>query len=514
MKKPFIATLAAMLVGLLSFPAEATVPPPAGSEASRNPVLRRPLPTPVKRGLKNIVRRVWAARAASPAELNSADPALQRKFRVSGTVEIPVLLVSFANTPKAPVEVAQYQQQLFDGPWPTGTLTEYYRTASYGSFELRGQVFDWKQLPLPDEFYEGADFDYQGESYPCLGRCSTAQIARFVTDAIAAHSGTIDWGRYDNDGPDGKPNSGDDNGYVDFVAIVHAEAGSECPSNENIWSQQYRLSGYGAPLSTGTRSLKPGAGDILIDEYAVIAGLDCNSENPNPIGVMAHEFAHAFGLPDLYDTNDLEDGVTSGVGRWCLMGQGGLTPDGTSASRPVQLSPWARAALGWLDFQDINSDTPALTIPNVDSQRVAYRVVTSPGSYYVLVNGQKEASNTDLPGSGLQIWNINEPLIQATIVSNEVNTGPKRKGVDLVEADGKERLDSVPPVYWGSEDDVFPGTQNARHFDETTSPRTWGSFAVCEISDSSSVMTVKVLRSKAKCEPPFVNPPVVGPPTP
>ena len=29
-----------------------------------------------------------------------------------------------------------------------------------------------------------------------------------------------DLGRYDNDGPDGLPNSGDDDGYVDFLFIV------------------------------------------------------------------------------------------------------------------------------------------------------------------------------------------------------------------------------------------------------------------------------------------------------
>ncbi|NIQ55069.1 MAG: hypothetical protein GWN71_10720, partial [Gammaproteobacteria bacterium] len=37
----------------------------------------------------------------------------------------------------------------------------------------------------------------------------------YVTAAIRQADATIDFGQYDNDGPDGIPNSGDDDGYVD-----------------------------------------------------------------------------------------------------------------------------------------------------------------------------------------------------------------------------------------------------------------------------------------------------------
>ena len=38
----------------------------------------------------------------------------------------------------------------------------------------------------------------------------------------------IDWGLYDNDGPDGMPNSGDDDGFVDVLSVLHPQRGGEC----------------------------------------------------------------------------------------------------------------------------------------------------------------------------------------------------------------------------------------------------------------------------------------------
>ena len=44
--------------------------------------------------------------------------------------------------------------------------------------------------------------------------------------------GTIDWGQFDNDGPDGIPNSGDDDGFVDVLAVMHPTPGLASCSRE------------------------------------------------------------------------------------------------------------------------------------------------------------------------------------------------------------------------------------------------------------------------------------------
>ncbi len=61
------------------------------------------------------------------------------------------------------------------------------------------------------------------------------------------------------------------------------------------------------------------------------------------VGVYAHELAHAFGLPDLYDT----DGSADGIGRWALMASGSW--NGTSGSSPAWFSAWSRAFLGFVN---------------------------------------------------------------------------------------------------------------------------------------------------------------------
>jgi hypothetical protein len=50
---------------------------------------------------------------------------------VSGTKSIPVLTAQFNNTRADPYPVADLQKELFDGPWSTGTMTEYYQEISY-----------------------------------------------------------------------------------------------------------------------------------------------------------------------------------------------------------------------------------------------------------------------------------------------------------------------------------------------------------------------------------------------
>ena len=49
---------------------------------------------------------------------------------VAGAVEVPIATVQFSNTLSPPYPVADLQQALFDGPSPTGTMSEHYREMS------------------------------------------------------------------------------------------------------------------------------------------------------------------------------------------------------------------------------------------------------------------------------------------------------------------------------------------------------------------------------------------------
>ena len=42
---------------------------------------------------------------------------------VKGIIEIPIILAHYKDTLKTPYFYANLQKELFDGPWPTGTMT-------------------------------------------------------------------------------------------------------------------------------------------------------------------------------------------------------------------------------------------------------------------------------------------------------------------------------------------------------------------------------------------------------
>ena len=149
---------------------------------------------------------------------------------VEGSVEVPIIAVEFSNTSGPPYPAANLQAELFDGPWPSGTMGDHYREMSLGKFTVSGEVLDWFKLSNTDSFYSGPS--------GCNGLCSNARVGDMLVSALNHTDQSVDFTRFDNDGPDNVPNSGDDDGFVDFVAFVHPESGGECndAGNDNIWS--------------------------------------------------------------------------------------------------------------------------------------------------------------------------------------------------------------------------------------------------------------------------------------
>ena len=156
-------------------------------------------------------------------------------------------------------------------------------------------------------------------------------------EIIQAVDDDIDLGRYDNDGPDGLPNSGDDDGYVDFLFIVvrstppgfiiaEATGIARLGLASDYRSNDVSLSGGNIRIRSDSSDRGPGG--------SVQQGRNFNEA----VGSMAHEFGHYLGLPDLYDTSALQESIdpeeeSAGIGYWGIMGHG--TPVGTSAVAPI-----------------------------------------------------------------------------------------------------------------------------------------------------------------------------------
>ncbi len=435
-----------------------------------------------------LVARIQANRAAVRAgTMTLAAASAAGGTVVTGTKSVPVLLAKFNNTGADPYPSADLQTELFGGPWPTGTMTDYYQEISYGAFTVNGTVSSWRTLAQNDTFYEGPA--------GCNGICNGSRVADYLRDSLTAHDASINFAQYDNDGPDGVPNSGDDDGFVDFVAFVHPETGGECGGNNNIWSHRFAISGWGGSAFQ-TNDARAGGGFISVDDYVIMPAISCDGSTMIEIGVFCHEFGHAFGLPDLYDT-DSSNGDSAGLGNWCLMASGSYGGDGNGPARPAHMSAWAKMFLGWIVPTEVTGDLSPASIPRIEDNAAAFRIPISSTQYYLVNNAQRVLFDDRFPTAGLVVMKINETVVNAGLATNRVNADENAQGVELVEADGRRDLDNN--ANRGDAGDLFPGSSNNRRFDNGSSPASIGNIAICDIGDPADTITARIQVTTGSC---------------
>ena len=478
------------LLGAFSAALLAALAGPAGLEAQR-PAQRPALPRLEPKGRDFRSNGAWRRRAAIVREnratlrrsgqlaaLNAGRRTLATATVVSGTFKIPAILIQPANT-SAPFPAANYQQTLFGTVPPNGkpyTVTTYYRQLSNGAVNLTGTVLGWYQAPQPNTYYEDGCNGIGIFNICPNGGLRLGEL--FLTALAAADGAGTDWGQFDNDGPDGVPNSGDDDGYVDFVAFLHPDVDGACQGttrNPHLWSHRFVISGIttgGVPYTTRTPAHNGGM--IKVEEYilgsAVGGSNACTAGRIMPIGTFSHETGHAFGLPDLYDT----DGGSAGIGYWGLMGSGNYA----SPDSPSRMEAWSLSQLGWIDVQPLPSGQSS--VPPITQSHAAYIVpitTSQRDEYFLLENRQRLESDTALlnpiynMGPGLLIWHIDNAQIDARGLNagNRVNAGPIH-GVELVQADGLGQLDVLSGGNLGDGGDPFPGSANRNRFSAQTTP--------------------------------------------
>jgi hypothetical protein len=147
------------------------------------------------------------------------------------------------------------------------------------------------------------------------------------------------------------------------------------------------------------------------------------------VGIMAHEFGHALGLPDLYDLSckGPEDD-SAGIGCWGLMGRGALGWDGNGG--PVPFCAWSREQLGWANIVEIGEDIVAQVLTDLTTTGTLYKIpLDKEGNYYLIENRQSTKSTYDrhIPHDDLLIWYIR---------FRGFNSDERNKRIDLVCADG------------------------------------------------------------------------------
>lgn len=388
-----------------------------------------------------------------------------RDEAVEGAFTFPVILGYFADQGAAPpFDGPRVQQEYFDGPNSYyKTVSEYYDEISRGRVQLDGVTFAWRQSPLT-----------QAETAAGLSGLGGSRVGDFIRSLLDdIDDGSIDWGQFDNDGPDGVPNSGDDDGFVDVLTVVHSTHGAECGGDNanRVWSHRWNLSaasqGYG-PYATRTPSAS--GGNIRINDYTIQPIFACDAASINEIGVFAHELGHGFGLPDLYCTSS--GCPANGIGSWGLMGQGAWGCGPTNPAYPCHMNAWSKAMLGWVDVVSMapGEDHGEMRLPPVGASGQVVRVDAQDGSgeYYLLENRRRTGFDAELAEEGLLVWHVNPERVFDRWSFNGVNSIPGDEGVALVQADG--RWDLANGVNRRDAGDVFPGATNSTAFHAGTVP--------------------------------------------
>jgi M6 family metalloprotease-like protein len=361
----------------------------------------------------------------TPAELAREGGAL------TGRLRIPVIPFRYSDV-AVPFPVEDLQERLFGASrGDTMSFSDYWEEVSGGLMRVDGYVAPWVTLRRPAQHYLPA------ERY---GWSSFGRIVELRQDVLAAIDRHIDFAQFDNDGPDGIPNSGDDDGFVDFVALVYAlpctpEGRAEARAGA-IWPHRAAM----APFETS--SIGADGKPIRIADYVILAAVDPATCGPLPIGVLAHEAGHALGLPDLYDY----DGSSQGIGAWGLMGTGSHS----SEYSPAHLSAWEKEQLGWVTVSWLTKADSAMAIAPVQHSRTVYRSDGERGNYLLFENRQRIGSDRGLPGEGLLIWRVDPERAEL----GAWNTDERRAAVSLIEADGRGGLARGERAGAG---DPFPG---------------------------------------------------------
>ncbi len=441
----------------------------------------------VRRGFRSLVERAQLARDTferlSPGMKLSVPVTGQA---VSGTVAVPVIPLKFANTPQDPIALSQLRAQLFDGPWPSGTMSEDYFEMSLGRLTVEGTVTDWVQLSQPDTFYSGPA--------PCHGLCTAAALSTLVFEGLKGADATLNYADFDFDG----------DGYVDFVALVHPEMGGECTNlpNDNMWSHRYSYRQLtGQDFVTG--DVGPTGAPILIDDYVVMPALACDNQTMIQIGVFAHEFGHAFGLPDLYDTSN--PARSEGLGNWDLMAAGSWGGDNRSPETPSHMSAWSKQYLGWVTPREIGADTIGVELSPIrttgDVVRVDYSTAADPEDVrYLLLEYRPQAGfDKTLRAGGLLVTEVNSDVVNGGLQSNTVNNQPFAMGVNVIEADGLRNLDRK--VNRADAGDMFPGALQVGFVDGSGAEQIRA--ALCNITQLPDRIRLDIYVSRTSCPGPL-----------
>ena len=326
--------------------------------------------------------------------------------RASGHVAVGqkhflVILVEFTDvtftSPTANDDFAQMLNQPgYNINGGTGSARDYYYENSGGYFEPIFDVYGPVKLTHPMEYY-GGNIQYGNDE-------EDKAPEEAVADGCRGLDQEIDFSLYDND----------NDGKVDLVFMYYAGYG-EADSNveDSIWPHQWELTAGGINLVLDGKR---------IDSYACsneLMGYGSYQDKMCGIGTACHEFGHAMGLPDFYDTDYKTNGEAGGLYSYSTMCSGTYNNNGRT---PPYFNIEERILLGWLDESALQEfpKNGSYTLPDV-TNNVAWKTATdTDGEYFVYECRNNSGWDKYLPEFGMIIYHVDKSVRSVKINDSSV----------------------------------------------------------------------------------------------
>lgn len=371
----------------------------------------------------------------------------------------------------------------------TGSGRDFYYDSSNGYFE---PIFDvYGPVTLSKDYsYYGANDKNGDDKYPHVA----------VEEACKALGNEIDFSMYDND----------NDGKVDLVYMFYAgfgEADDEQGDSNTIWPHQWNLSEAGNSFKLDGKT---------IDRYACsneLIGYGESRGTIDGIGAICHEFGHAMGLPDFYDSDYTTNGNAGGLYDFSTMCGGSYNNDSRT---PPYFNVEERILLGWVSeseaFQEFTSSgnytIPALRPEN--GQAVAYKTPTDmEGEYFVYECRGNQGWDAYNPGSGLIVYHVDKSSRKVSISGagsiaasylwtnwdeyNAINENGSHPCFYIIPAASQSSLD-----YSGKQVNIpFPGGSSVKSYTAKSWNNVEGDFALSNIDFASEQSTFTVTKAVA-----------------
>lgn len=334
----------------------------------------------------------------------------------------------------------------------TGSFRDFYLENSNNKLDITTTVTAWVTLPETHDYYA----DKNGS---------------FALDAVkAAHAAGVDFSEFDNNNDD----------WVDGVAIIHQGEGHETSGDEtDIHSHSYDI--YSA-LYFENDETRPNESDILFDGVYVNSYTTQPEESfgsMNSIGVICHEFGHALGALDYYDTDYEENGQYEGTGKWDLMADGSYNGQ-PLGSTPAHMNCFEKQLRGWITSETLETSGEITLAPSINSNHI-YRIDTNtPYEYFLLENKIQTGFDSHLPGEGMLIYHVDENHIVNN--TGSVNAGSHQGMYPKVASNIAAQINTTQCP--------FPGTANNTDFtdDSTPNAKDWnGTITIKPITEITKV---------------------------